>query len=655
MKKLLYILLFCICANLSAQVTGIEGITGIKGICKSDSAIPDYRIDSVISMYLTLNDHFSDDYKSEVRTELETIFDEDYIMPDASTNYYNRFIKDNSPSVNWFLVMRTKGDLTSQTMTKSDGVLQYHIIADNTIYTQTNWPSHTLVADTSFIVMSIDSLEFITNFNTASSNLFGYVPNIDYLTNTTTFVVNNNNLNYLPDIENDNITIFRVKSNSFSGTFKFVGTGINNMEIYSNNFDSIAQPEKWITNNLGIIYMHTNGFTNNNAVNRVLRQLTRYFDLNTPTKNLRIWSYNDPGPDCGDDNVDLYRLNNLYDSAGYSFTRDIRVSTTPSLNQTDMHIPDTFYVLTDETLELYDDCMAGMKLWEEGLRIEYTCSIGEKSTFGYKFDEVDADTGFYAFKAVGIECTDRIDSCTGAIGLIKGGNGNKDYNFNIIGNSLTARGTYINTLFDGFTEFTPITWGRFTFDYNHEGIAGYSWYDFVDEDGRYPIIDSGYTAYRRDTLGATDVFDFTIVQLGINDIKAAGRDTAYIRANIFPLIEAMVDSLLADTVGNIILCMFPKGENTGDGWIADYGVDNDAANFQIKSHFFWTHLITKYSGNRYSDRVFVSPQGMAVDRDNSFPKTDGYHNNAFHPAASGNYQMADALRAFIEGIIKYKE
>ena len=658
MKKILYILLLisCSCFSQTNKIVTYNGkIVTYNGEIVTSSLSWPYRM---AESYLSLNPHYDDYYALEVYNYLIQNFN--------SYPYYESTFGD-STTAGWFYVFKTSGNLVTTTCS-NDKLFKWEI--EGSFYDQINSPNHTTVSDSSFLLVC-DSSGFsnTTSLNIISSNLVKFLPVMKTSIITSYAYNNNNGIINVPTIDAPEALAFLLRNNVIDGNVELVAPELTRFEIYNNGIDSLIMPENWMSPQLSTIYIHNNQLQNDD-VNDLYDRVSIVLEDDNIIKNLAIWTHiGNAAPTCGDLNPDIIRLGNMYDSAGYTFSYNITASGTGALQQpTYMVTPDTMYILTDEPFEIYDECIAAMDIKDKNINIEYECSVGWKSFYGYKFDLTSSDIGFYSFKAIAKVCDTKIDSTECVIRVLDGGNGSGTKNFNVIGNSLTSNSgvSYIPPLRTGLTAITAVMNGtQGVAPNNHEGFSGYRVYDFISDYRLIqPIprpnpmwIDGGYnySLYRQTILELENPVDFVLIQLSINDILPF--DTAWIDATLIPQIEEFIDSMINDGTGHIIMALSPKGENTGYGWVNNYGYSlplarDKANNFVHNMQYLWDTLCGGFSGGRYADNVHISPQGLFIDRNNGYSKDGFYHTNALHPKASGYTQLSNSLRALIEGILK---
>lgn len=310
-------------------------------------------------------------------------------------------------------------------------------------------------------------------------------------------------------------------------------------------------------------------------------------------------------------------------------------------------LPNNIYLIAGESYTIWSDCIGNWCIGDN-LDYTYTCNIGTDVPRGYQINPEFKDIGSHLFT---VEYEGYSDSTT--INVIPDNNSlRSDVSINFVGDSLTAQGAvYRSTTVESPSGFTFTQYGtQGIAPDEHEGISGWTWGQFLGATSPYyDGAEINITDYRTTKVSATNPFVIVPIQLGINDLIANDKDFNYIDTTILNRVAAFTTDFTNDSTVRVILCLTPKGENSGEGWKIDYGTSRNQNFFISKIQYYWQKLIENYEESAGGSDVIISPQGYFIDRDNGYPKTGDIHSNAVHPNSTGYTQLGKALRGTIEG------
>jgi hypothetical protein len=285
---------------------------------------------SMITSYLSLNSHYGSAFQTAVTTLLDEWFDESYVMPDASTNYYDEFGPSglNKTTADWFLVMRFDGDITSRTTNKTGDTLKWQL--DDSVYDQNNLPSHTLGAGDGWcLVSTTDGWTGVTLFAVNTNNFTSFIPNFDFPNAVNLFL-------RLNDFEGDiSVWSTNLESNtvlqslfaddqSLSGDLTTWDTAFSNMpdlnviQMDNNDFTGLFVP-----NSVGLqTYNMQNNNVGTSGLDAFLSGLNTFYASNAPTSDLNVTiSGGTMGiPTGGNSNTDRLAIIATFVTAGHTAT-----------------------------------------------------------------------------------------------------------------------------------------------------------------------------------------------------------------------------------------------------------------------------------------------------------------------------------------------
>ncbi|MBN1598552.1 MAG: SGNH/GDSL hydrolase family protein [Bacteroidales bacterium] len=303
------------------------------------------------------------------------------------------------------------------------------------------------------------------------------------------------------------------------------------------------------------------------------------------------------------------------------------VSSQPMEYDPDLWLPDTVFVALGNTIELYNNNVAFIRLNDGSLSFTWTHEKGYSDS--EKFYWTANQPGNVKLKITCFHLGERVDSASTILKVV-----NKtdivSKNLLSLGNSLTAGG-YQYQIPQILTDlnFVVNAIGTQGTTYKHEGYPGWFFQTFLGTSSPFYILNTiNFKEYiENNNLQNPDIIR---ISLGINDCFG----TTPID-NITENATKLIDTISRDYPNSLIIIALPTlCESTGSGWIASYG---DLSNFEpyiLRVRELWKRLYNKYSFGKYKTNIQVSCDGLAIDRENGYPSDNG-----IHPNATGHSQL----------------
>jgi len=185
-----------------------------------------------------------------IESYLNTLFTTD-------TYYFTTF--SGSTSGDWFFYLKTSGDITTRTITKTGAILKWNI--DGNIYNQNNLPAYTKGANAGNVICSdVNAFVGVSLFEINNNNFINSVPNFNF-PNCTSFQINNNQFSgTAPLWDLPNCSVFQIENNLFSGTAPLWDLpNCTRFYILSNQFSGTAP--LWVMPNCTRFYISGNLFS----------------------------------------------------------------------------------------------------------------------------------------------------------------------------------------------------------------------------------------------------------------------------------------------------------------------------------------------------------------------------------------------------------
>ena len=301
--------------------------------------------------------------------------------------------------------------------------------------------------------------------------------------------------------------------------------------------------------------------------------------------------------------------------------------TQPLSYDPDLWLPDTIHMALGNTIELYNDNIAYIKLNDTSLHFEWTHTTGssDSSKFYWTTDQLgDIKLTIKCFYNHTI--VDSASTIIKVVDKIKPGS----KNLLAIGDSHTAGGfNYMFPQIVNDVNFSITPFGKVGSTYKHEGHGGWKFSNFVQSASPFFIqgkID--FKKYIEDNSFPNP--DIIRISLGVNDCYGS-----YPLDEIIGYSQQLVDTLIRDFPNSLIIVALPPlSEVSGSGWIKNYGNLTNFEPYLLRMRQLWKILYSKYSYGKYNSNIQLSWDGLFIDRANGFPVTNG-----LHPNASGYSQL----------------
>jgi hypothetical protein len=287
----------------------------------------------------------------------------------------------------------------------------------------------------------------------------------------------------------------------------------------------------------------------------------------------------------------------------------------------DLWLPDTIFMALGNTIELYNDNVAFIRLNDNTL--SFTWSFTKGASDGKKYYWTTNQTGNFRVRVTCKYNGVPVDSASTVIKVISK-TVLEDKNLVTIGNSLTEGG-YIyqipQILSDLDFNVNPI--GTQGTTYKHEGYPGWRFRTFLTDLSPF-YFDSRINFKKYIETNGLPNPDVIRITLGINDsFGTVPIDT------IFKHASRLIDTIYNDYHNSLLIIALPTScEGTGTGWIATYGDLTNYEPYQLRLRSLWKKLYNTYSYGRYYPNIQVSYDGFFIDRINGYPLDHGLHPNA---------------------------
>lgn len=197
-----------IASGMASSLTGRKGTAGTAPVAWPDAMLASYRTRNPEQAHWFDTTTAGEETEAELLSRLSSGYLYDTFGPDGQ----NRSVCD------FVYVLRTTGNITSRTCTKTGDTLRWDV--DGTVYSQNNLPAHTLGAGAGVVtVSSTDIWTGLTLFAFNTNNFIGGIPRICSHTALTVFVCNANQLTgSIPDLSaNTALTVFVCDNNQLTG------------------------------------------------------------------------------------------------------------------------------------------------------------------------------------------------------------------------------------------------------------------------------------------------------------------------------------------------------------------------------------------------------------------------------------------------------
>lgn len=286
----------------------------------------------------------------------------------------------------------------------------------------------------------------------------------------------------------------------------------------------------------------------------------------------------------------------------------------------DLWLPDTVHLALGNTIELYNDNIAFIRLNDTliSFKWEHEKGMSDNKKFYWTADQI----GIVKLTIKCFYINELIDSAKTVLKVVDKKNAGIK-NLLAIGNSLTGGG--FNYQFQQISDdlsckLNPI--GTQGTKYKHEGHGGWAFSTFLSDKSPFFIQNTiNFKKYIQDNnLPNPDIIR---ISLGIND--CFGKTNM---DNIMSAASRLIDTINHDYPNSLIIIALPTlCENTGEGWIANYHNLENLEPYQLRIRELWKRLSAKYSYGRYKPDIQISYDGLVIDRENGYPKNNGVHPN----------------------------
>jgi len=306
----------------------------------------------------------------------------------------------------------------------------------------------------------------------------------------------------------------------------------------------------------------------------------------------------------------------------------------PLLSQTlnydpDLWMPDTIPLAFGNTIELYSNNIAFVKLNDGFINFKWRCPVGTSNSSEWTWTANQIGN----FK-LSLNCFyngSPVDSVHTIIKVVDKVNVGKK-NILAIGNSLTNSGyvyQFPQISKDVNFELNPI--GTRGSTIKHEGHPGWLFDSFLKSGSPFYIDNRiNFKKYiENNNLPNPDIIR---ISLGINDcFLSSSHPLDLIMKNATHL----VDTINNDYPNSAIIIALPSTcESTGIGWQVAYGNLDNYERYQLHMRELRKRMDAKFGCGRYKPNIRVSYDGFCIDR------IYGYPNNGSHPNSSGYAQLA---------------
>jgi len=317
-------------------------------------------------------------------------------------------------------------------------------------------------------------------------------------------------------------------------------------------------------------------------------------------------------------------------------------------NEPNPILPDTLFLALGNSLELYNDDVAFVQLGNTRYTFNWEYEVG--NTDSGKWYWTSDQLGVFNLKFKCYLDGNLVDEESSIIKVEEKVEG-KDYILLAVGNSLTAGGFgYQYQQISTDLDVTLNTTGTKGTTVKHEGHSGWKFKSFLGIESPF-YFDGSIDPARYISSNGLLTPDIVRISLGINDcFLSESMDNITQNADI--LINSFLDAFPAALV---FIAMPTLCENSGTGWLANYGSLDNYERYQLRIREYWEYVLQAYGSNKGTGRVHVSYDGLCIDRDLGYPKDgNGDHTNGVHPNSSGYYQLSrgfsNVLNSFADEI-----
>ena len=299
--------------------------------------------------------------------------------------------------------------------------------------------------------------------------------------------------------------------------------------------------------------------------------------------------------------------------------------TQPLSYDPDLWLPDTIHMALGNTIELYNENVAFIRLNDTTLHFTWTYAKGSSDVRKYYWT-----TNQLGNVKLTLKCTYKhviVDSASTIVKVVNKVNpGSK--NLLSVGNSLTNNGfIYMFPQIISDVNFPITPFGLMGTTYKHEGHGGWMFRTFLQSTVEYtsPFYIQGKIDFKK--YIENNSFpnpDIVKISLGINECK----ENISID-EIMGYAKQLIDTIKRDYPNSLITVAIPSlCELTGAGWIAKYYNLDNFEPYQLRIRQLWKRLYAGYSYGKYSTNIQMSWDGLFIDRKDGYPTNNGLHPNS---------------------------
>lgn len=316
-----------------------------------------------------------------------------------------------------------------------------------------------------------------------------------------------------------------------------------------------------------------------------------------------------------------------------------------SQNEPNPILPDTIFISLGNTIEIYNDNVAFVQLGNSSYTFQWEYEVGHSDS--KKWYWTGNLLGSFNLKFKCYFDGALYDEASTIINVLEKESGST-YTLLSIGNSLTAGGfSYQFDKISNDTEINLHTIGTRGDLIKHEGHGGWEFITFLDT--KSPFYFDGFDIAQYISTNGFPVPDIIRISLGINDCYQSD-SMSFVKQTA----DDLVGAIRKDFPESLILIALPTlCENSGAGWISNYGDLTNYERYQLRIRELWNHLLYTYSNSNGSILVQVTYDGLCIDRDDGYPKNNnGDHTNGVHPNPLGYSQLS---RGFSNVLNRYSK
>lgn len=328
-----------------------------------------------------------------------------------------------------------------------------------------------------------------------------------------------------------------------------------------------------------------------------------------------------------------------------------------------LNLPDTIPAVSGREINVYFDNLVSRdsyKLYD----FDVTCALGKQQA--ERWTAVPGSAGTFAMTINAYNKSNGVLAKTGTTNVIvKAASVGTGANRKVlvIGDSTVATGTITGellTLFGADAMDITLHGTKGSSTNLHEGISGATAAFFVGATS--PFYNAGafdFADYMTDQGYAS--MEHVIIDLGINEAVAPTTDAQAVTAaaTMVSHLNTMISSIHAfDATIKIGICLTIPASSSQDAFGADYQNGQTRVRYKRNNAILVDALLTAYDG-RAAEAIYVVPvhtnldtvnnmivETVAVNSRNS--TTVVRQRNGVHPAASGYYQIADAMFNYLK-------